>query len=134
MKPLGDLDKMPFGKYKDFPMEKVPSQYFHWLWTEGGMKDYQASPVADYIRRNLATLIAEYPDGLWESTASPAKPADSVLPTHPTPVTTVIDSDIRAAAWEYTQPAIFPKVEHAEAARAAFFAGAKWMEKKVKGT
>ncbi len=29
---LEDLDKMPFGKYKDTPMQDVPPSYLMWLY------------------------------------------------------------------------------------------------------
>jgi len=68
MKELTDQDLMPFGKHKDTRMEDVPASYLHWLWTkEGGLKDeVKTSPVADYIRRNLAGLEKEFPNGIWE--------------------------------------------------------------------
>lgn len=62
---LEDDSLMPFGKHKDLPMSDVPASYFHWLWAKKGMKDDKISPVADYIRRNLAGLEKEYPDGIW---------------------------------------------------------------------
>jgi hypothetical protein len=65
MKPLTDTDKMPFGKYRDTPMQDVPADYLFWLWTNG-MEHDKKSPVADYIRRNLSALSQEYPDGLWQ--------------------------------------------------------------------
>ena len=61
---LADLDKMPFGKHAGIYMQDVPAQYFHYLWTNG-MRDDRASPVADYIRRNLMALKKEYPNGIW---------------------------------------------------------------------
>jgi hypothetical protein len=62
--PLGDLDQMPFGKYKGETMQDVPASYLHWLWTNGKNADKQC-PVADYIRRNLNALKREYSDGIW---------------------------------------------------------------------
>lgn len=31
---FGDLDKMPFGKYKGEPLQDVPASYLLWLWDE----------------------------------------------------------------------------------------------------
>jgi len=64
MKALEDNDKMPFGKYRGEPMQDVPASYLFWLWANGKEHDRQC-PVADYIRRNLAGLEKEYPDGIW---------------------------------------------------------------------
>ena len=67
MKPtqeLTDQSPMPFGQHKGEPMEKVPARYLHYLWTTG-MKENKNSPVADYIRRNLAALAKEHKDGIW---------------------------------------------------------------------
>jgi uncharacterized protein (DUF3820 family) len=61
---MSDIDLMPFGKYKDVPMQDVPASYFHYLW-QNGMKDDKRSPVADYIRKNLNALKTENPDLLW---------------------------------------------------------------------
>lgn len=61
--PLEDLDPMPFGKYKGKPMQDVPANYLHWLWTNG--KEQDDDPVADYIRRNLNALKKENPDAIW---------------------------------------------------------------------
>lgn len=64
MKELQDTDLMPFGKYTGTPMQDVPAQYLHWLWTNGKKHD-RACPVADYIRRNLSALKQEHKDGIW---------------------------------------------------------------------
>lgn len=63
--PMQDTDRMPWGKYKDVPMQEVPASYLFWLWTERGMENEKTSRVADYIRRNLASLELDYPDGEW---------------------------------------------------------------------
>jgi hypothetical protein len=55
---------MPFGKHKGEPMQDIPASYLHWLWVNGKQHD-KFCPVADYIRRNLAALKQEYPDGIW---------------------------------------------------------------------
>lgn len=61
---LDDVDKMPFGKHKDTPMQDVPASYFHYLWNNG-MKS-ERSPVANYIRRSLSALKKENPDLIWD--------------------------------------------------------------------
>jgi len=67
---LTDLSPMPFGKYGPKPkgsgrlMQDVPAKYLHYLWTTG-LKEDKDSPVADYIRRNLAALRKENPDAIW---------------------------------------------------------------------
>jgi hypothetical protein len=61
---LEDLSPMPFGVHKNMPMQDVPAGYLHYLWTSG-LKHQQFSPVAIYIRKNLAALKKEYPDGIW---------------------------------------------------------------------
>ena len=62
---LLDTDGFPFGKHKGVPLQDVPAEYLHWLWTEGGLSTNNHSDVADYIRRNLTSLEQEYPDGVW---------------------------------------------------------------------
>lgn len=54
---------MPFGKHKDKPMQDVPADYLHWLWSNG-LKGKQ-TPVANYIRANLDALKMEHKDGIW---------------------------------------------------------------------
>jgi hypothetical protein len=68
MKQLTDQDKMPWGKYQDAKMEDVPASYFHWLWTkEDGLRTKtDCNPVADYIKRNMAALMKEFPNGIWD--------------------------------------------------------------------
>jgi uncharacterized protein (DUF3820 family) len=34
---LTDDSPMPFGKHKGELLVDIPADYFHWLWTEGGM-------------------------------------------------------------------------------------------------
>lgn len=63
-KQLKDLDPMPWGKHRGQPMQDVPASYLHWLWTTSKKHDKQC-PVADYIRRNLASLSVEHTDGIW---------------------------------------------------------------------
>lgn len=67
VKPLDDLDPMPFGKYRGTRMQDVPASYFHWLWTKKVNpmnKDFE-SPVAEYIRSNIVALKKDHPDGIW---------------------------------------------------------------------
>ena len=63
MTTLADTDPMPFGKHKGEPMQDVPASYLHWLWKE--IQHDKTSNVGDYIRRNLAALKKEHPDGVW---------------------------------------------------------------------
>lgn len=65
MKELTDLDPMPFGKHRGLPMQDVPADYLHWLWTNGKSQD-KSDPVAAYIRKNLAALKKEHRDGVWD--------------------------------------------------------------------
>ncbi len=65
MKQLDDLSPMPFGKYKDTPMQDVPARYLHYLWTTGLNAKVKFDPVADYVKRNLHALKQEYEDGIW---------------------------------------------------------------------
>ena len=65
MTPLQDTDPMPFGKYKDTPMQDVPASYLHFLWYNGLKNEVKTNPVADYINRNVAALKFEYEDGIW---------------------------------------------------------------------
>lgn len=55
---------MPFGKHRGTPMQDVPADYLHWLWTNGKEHDRRCQ-VADYIRRNITALQQEHPDGIW---------------------------------------------------------------------
>lgn len=64
-KGLRDQDPMPWGKYRHMQMQNVPASYMFWLWTEKGFENNYASPVAEYIRRNLEAFEKEYPDGIW---------------------------------------------------------------------
>lgn len=61
---MSDTDEMPFGKYQGQPMLDIPAGYLHYLWTNGMQHDKQ-SPVAGYIRDNLAALKQENPDLIW---------------------------------------------------------------------
>lgn len=70
MKILTDTDPMPFGRYKDTPMQDVPANYLHWLWTKNNGPDQNTQiltndPVLYYIHRNKSALKQEYPNGLW---------------------------------------------------------------------
>lgn len=63
-KSLGDLDPMPFGKFKGKPMQDVPASYLHWLWTNGKEHERDCA-VHQYIKDNRTLLESEYPDGIW---------------------------------------------------------------------
>jgi len=65
MKQLTDLDKMPFGKHRDVPMQDVPPGYLHFLWSNGLKHEVKTNAVADYISRNLTALKQDHPDGIW---------------------------------------------------------------------
>jgi hypothetical protein len=68
MKPLTDVDPMPFGQYAGRPMQDIPASYLHYLWTNG-LKDNPRGDdrvaVSDYIRRSLSALKLDHPDGVW---------------------------------------------------------------------
>jgi uncharacterized protein (DUF3820 family) len=60
---------MPWGKYRGTPMQDVPADYLHWLWVNEPApmsRKVKTDPVADYIKRNMARLQQEHPDGIWE--------------------------------------------------------------------
>ena len=65
MRNLLDTDPMPFGKFKGQPMQDVPTEYLHWLWSNGGKND-RAGNVAEYVRRNIHALQKENPDLIWD--------------------------------------------------------------------
>lgn len=64
MTELQDTDLMPFGKHRGEPMQDVPANYLHYLWTNGKKEDRRC-PVADYIRRNISALQQKYKNGIW---------------------------------------------------------------------
>lgn len=74
MEELTDKSPMPFGEHKDKPMEEVPADYFHFLWTKGGYKSLLKASgsisnrhkVARYIQSRLNHLRSEHPDGIWD--------------------------------------------------------------------
>lgn len=55
---ITDASKMPFGKYKDYPMVNVPADYLLYLHDMN-----RAGRVADYITANLDVLIKEAKTG-----------------------------------------------------------------------
>lgn len=63
---LQDTSPMPFGKYKSVPMQDVPASYLHWLWVNTDVRHNKFSTVGEYIRRNLASLQLDHPDGIWD--------------------------------------------------------------------
>lgn len=64
---LTDTDPMPWGKHKGTPMQDVPADYLHYMWTQRGLELRRAGQceVADYIRANLDALAMEHKDGIW---------------------------------------------------------------------
>ena len=65
MQPLGDDDRMPFGKHKGERMEDIPVAYLHYLWTSG-LRNDSGMPVHEYIKERLDELKKEYPEGMWD--------------------------------------------------------------------
>lgn len=68
MEELNDLSPMPFGKHKGEPMQDIPVEYLHWLWTKAEI--YKASYpnqrlVSKYIKDNLQALKDENKDLIW---------------------------------------------------------------------
>lgn len=61
---LQDLDKFPFGRYKDQPMQDVPASYLHWCWHEASY-GRNIEMVWDYIRRSIDALKDENKDLVW---------------------------------------------------------------------
>lgn len=55
---ITDASKMPFGKYKDYPMVNVPADYLLFLHDNN-----KAGRVADYIKDNQDVLIKEVKTG-----------------------------------------------------------------------
>lgn len=55
---LGDLDPMPFGKYKGTPMQDVPASYLVWLKNEGCNNVL----VANYIHNSWEAIQQEVED------------------------------------------------------------------------
>lgn len=66
MSQLNDTDPMPFGKYKGMPMQDVPANYLHYLWTNGLRDQTHTSNVAHYIQLNMNALQQENKDLIWE--------------------------------------------------------------------
>ena len=66
MKELQDTDIMPLGKHKAMktPMQDVPAEYLHWLWTNG-LKNDKNSPVHRYILKSMDALKQENRDLIW---------------------------------------------------------------------
>lgn len=55
---ITDNSKMPFGKYKDYPMANVPADYLLFLHDND-----RGGRVADYIKSNIDVLIKESKSG-----------------------------------------------------------------------
>jgi len=76
---LTDTDPMTFGKYKGTPMQDVPVEYLHYLWTVFVHKiktdidesvqlkphEYNNLQLAIYIKNNLNALKMENTDLIW---------------------------------------------------------------------
>lgn len=79
MKEFDDLTPMPFGRYTGKPMQDVPVEYLHYMWTKYVSKiktdlpdDVQLKPheynnllLARYIKKNLEALKDENEDLIW---------------------------------------------------------------------
>lgn len=61
MPALTDQSPMPFGKYKDDPLEKVPAKYLLWLW-DNGIYTETGKPLYEYIKANFTALETEAKD------------------------------------------------------------------------
>jgi len=73
---MTDESIMPFGKYKGEPMRKVDPEYLLWLW-EGAnspMMHSKSGGVAEYIRKNLKTIMAGAPDKIVIHTSTTPPP------------------------------------------------------------
>lgn len=57
VKPLGDNDPMPFGKFKGYPMKRVPADYLDWLIGQPWINTH--SRVEAYIVANKKLIDAE---------------------------------------------------------------------------
>jgi len=55
---MDDKTKMPFGKYKDKPLEQVPGSYLLWLGDQPEFRQKKAG-LAEYIEKNRALLEKE---------------------------------------------------------------------------
>jgi len=55
---MNDKSKMPFGKHKGKPMEKVPASYLLWLADQSGFST-KNSEMTDYIEDNRTLLEKE---------------------------------------------------------------------------
>lgn len=55
---ITDNSKMPFGKYKDYPMAIVPADYLLFLYDND-----RGGRVSDYIKSNIDVLIKESKSG-----------------------------------------------------------------------
>lgn len=63
---LGHRSFCPSGEWKGELMEDIPAWAFFEMWTEGGL-EHKNTPIARYIRRNMAHMEREYPDGIWRN-------------------------------------------------------------------
>lgn len=70
-----DTDLMPFGKYKDEPLQDVPAKYLVWLWNElradGYCKQRELRPTDPpwvAAKQKLANYIWNSQDALAQET------------------------------------------------------------------
>lgn len=77
---LSDIDQMPFGKFIGTPLQDVPVNYLHYLWTAANFSKIKLDKVpdnaskhqinsfqvAEYINRNLDVLKDENDDLIWK--------------------------------------------------------------------
>lgn len=54
---LGDDDPFPFGKYKNYPMKRVPASYLLWMEDQDWSAKWPA--VMEYVDRNRSVLEKE---------------------------------------------------------------------------
>lgn len=62
MKPLTDIDPMPFGKHKGELMQDVPASYLIWLKENG----CHHPGVSTYIKESWSAIKSECPDRIFE--------------------------------------------------------------------
>ena len=65
MTPLEDISPCPFGAHKGKLMQDTPASWLHWVWSGDKTGNDNWMAVRDYIKRNLAALKKEHPDGIW---------------------------------------------------------------------
>lgn len=69
-----DLDRMPFGKHKDEPLQDVPAHYLQWLWNDGlhewsrNTAEIDVKPPDVQMRIRLANYIYNSKDAIAQET------------------------------------------------------------------